>query len=104
MGAAGANFNFMALIEKQAEYLADMMVHMRDTIHKSVVNVTPEAEMQWAEHCAVRTMLRPLHPQAAGANFNFMALIEKQAEYLADMMVHMRDTIHKSVVNVTPEA
>jgi len=52
--AAGANFNFMSLIEKQSEYLADMMKHMRDVVHKTVIDVDKESENVWAEHCADR--------------------------------------------------
>jgi len=52
--AAGANFNFMSLIEKQAEYLTDMLTHMRDVVHQTCVDVDKESEGVWAEHCADR--------------------------------------------------
>merc|ERR1719217_652634 len=50
--AAGASFNFMSLIEKQCEYISDLLVMIRDEKKCDLVDVDPDMETAWSEFCA----------------------------------------------------
>jgi len=49
--AAGAAFNFMGLIEKQCEYISNMLLLMKEK-NAWLVDVDPAMELKWSEHCA----------------------------------------------------
>jgi cyclohexanone monooxygenase len=47
----GGSFNFIDAIEQHADYIVWMLSAMRDGDH-AVVDITPDAEERYAEHCA----------------------------------------------------